>query len=181
LRLRPLLLLLPVSAVLVAQSSAPVFYAESFRQGSTHVIEEKFDLKLTPQDRTYTEHIKDPQGFDHYVLSVAPLGPQGDTTITSWRVRLTDLTHRLYPNILLNSLRQDAASDPENQLGQLNPSSFATVPIKAKRIIKVDAFYLVLQVKSYHFTPIDSPYLDSMTVSIEFTNSDPRTPTEIPK
>jgi hypothetical protein len=44
----------------------------------------------------------------------------------------------------------------------------------ARRIIKVDSFYVVLQVKAYHFTPLDSPYLDSMTVSVEFRNTDPR-------
>jgi len=31
-----------------------------------------------------------------------------------------------------------------------------------------------LQVKAYHFNPLDSPYLDSMTVEVQFTNSDPR-------
>jgi hypothetical protein len=49
------------------------------------------------------------------------------------------------------------------------------VPVTAKRIIKVDSFYVVLQVKAHHFTPPDSPYLDSMTVAVEFTNTDPRT------
>ena len=45
----------------------------------------------------------------------------------------------------------------------------------AKRIIKVESFYVVLQIKAYHFTPPDSPYLDSMTVGVEFTNTNPRT------
>jgi hypothetical protein len=48
------------------------------------------------------------------------------------------------------------------------------VPVTAKRIIKVDSFYVVLQVKAYHFTPPDSPYLDSMRLAVEFTNTDPR-------
>jgi hypothetical protein len=46
--------------------------------------------------------------------------------------------------------------------------------LTAKRIIKVESFYVVLQVKAHHFTPLDSPYLDSVTVAIEFTNTDPR-------
>ena len=33
-----------------AQSTPVPVYAESFRQGSTRVIEEQFEAKLTPQD-----------------------------------------------------------------------------------------------------------------------------------
>jgi len=29
-------------------------------------------------------------------------------------------------------------------------------------------------VKDFHFTPLDSPYLDSMAVQFAFTKSDPR-------
>lgn len=175
----PAFFLLAIS--LCAQSAPVSVYAESFRKGTTHIAEEKFDLKLTPQDRSFSEHLRDAQGYDHYLLTIVPIGPNGDTTITSWQVRLTDLSRHIYPNILLTSLREDAADDPRNQLGQLNPSNFTAVPIKAKRIIKVDSFYLVLEVKSYHFTPLDSPYLDSMTVGLELTNTDPRTATDTSK
>ena len=51
---------------------------------------------------------------------------------------------------------------------------FSPVPIRAERIMKVDGFYVVLQVKDYHCTPLDSPYLDSMVVRFNFTNTDPR-------
>ncbi len=179
--------LIPVFCLLLvalsAQSAPPptYIYAESFRHGTTRIIEDKFELKLTPQNRTFSEHVKDTQGFDHYLLSVIPFGPEGDTTITRWQVRLADLTHRYYNNILLSSLQPDAADNPRNQLFQLNPSNFVAIPIKAKRIIKVEGFYLVLQVKDYHFTPIDSPYLDSMRIAIELTNTDPRPATDTPK
>ena len=171
-----------LSISLCAQSApAPTYiYAESFRQGATRISEEKFEVKLTPQDRTFTEHLKDSAGFDHYLLSVVPVGPEGDNTITSWRVKLVDLAHRYYNNILLTSVRPDF-DDARNQLFQLNPSNFVAVPVKAKRIIKVDGFYLVLQIKDYHFTPLDSPYLDSMTVAVELTNADPRAGTDTPK
>jgi len=48
------------------------------------------------------------------------------------------------------------------------------VPIRARRIFKVDSFYVVFQVKALHFTPVESPYLDSMAVKFAFSNSDPR-------
>jgi hypothetical protein len=176
--------LIPAVALLslsVFAQSNPAIYAESFRQGTTHIVEDKFDLTLTPRDRTFSERIKESNGDDRYLFSIIPIGPNGDVTITAWNVKLVDLKHRYYSNVLLTSLQQDAAENPKNQLWQLNPSNFTALPIKAKRIIKVDGFYLVLQVESYHFTPIDSPYLDSMTISVEFTNTDPRTETSAPK
>jgi hypothetical protein len=91
-------------------------------------------------------------------------------------VKLADLRHTIYDNVLLAS--QDASDnstdDPKNSFWKLEPSIFAAVPVGAKRIIKVESFYVVLQVKAYHFTPLDSPYLDSMTVAVEFRNTDPR-------
>jgi hypothetical protein len=168
----PLVLFLAVR--LVAQSAAIALYAESFRQGPTHVIEEKFDVKLTPQDRTYRERIKDLQGDDRYLLQFVPQGPEGDTEITSWQVKLADLRHSMYENVLMSS--QGPSLNPQDALWRLEPATFERVSLTAKRIIKVDSFYVVLQVKAHHFTPPDSPYLDSMTVSVEFTDTDPRTP-----
>lgn len=157
---------------LVAQLPPAPMYAESFRQGATHVVEESFEAKLTPQDPVYRERIKDSHGADRYAFSIVPQGPEGDTKITSWQAKLADLHHPIYDNVLLAT--QEPSSDPKNALWRLEPSSFARVPVAAKRIIKVDSFYVVLQVKAHHFTPPDSPYLDSMTVGVEFRNSDPR-------
>ena len=80
--------------------------------------------------------------------------------------------NRFYDNVLLAS--QEPSSDPKNNLWWLDPKKFSAVPISARRIIKVDNFYVALQVKAYHFTPGDSPYLDSMTVEVKISNTDPR-------
>ena len=158
-----------------AQQSPPVMYAESFRQGVTHIIEDHFEAKLIPQDSTYRERIKDSHGVDRYAFSIEPVGPLGDTKITSWQAKLADLQHRLYDNVLLTShIPSDNPDDPKDAITKLDPSRFAKVSAETKRIIKVDSFYVVLQVKAFHFTPSDSPYLDSMTVAVEFTNNDPR-------
>jgi hypothetical protein len=177
----PAFCLLTTSLSAQAAAAPTYVYAESFRHGTTRIIEDKFEIKLTPQNRTFTEHVKDSQGFDHYLLSIVPIGPEGDTTITRWLVRLVDLTHRFYNNILVSSVQSGSADNPRNQLFLLDPSNFVAVPIKAKRIIKVDSFYLMLQVKDFHFTPIDSPYLDSMTLAVELTNTDPRAATDSAK
>jgi hypothetical protein len=185
--LTKLCLLIPlfgcIAMPLAAQSPATVIYAESFRQGSTQIVEESFEAKLTPQNPAYRERIKDSRGADRYTFSITPQIPEGDTKVTAWQVKLADLRHPIYDNVLLASQPQpdDPSEDPRNLLWRLEPGNFARVPVGTKRIIKVDSFYLVLQVKAHHFTPPDSPYLDSMTVAVEFRNTDPRQPEGPPK
>jgi hypothetical protein len=157
---------------IAAQAPPAPVYAESFRHGSTQIVEESFSVSLTPANQSYRERIKDTHGVDRYVFSIIPQGPLGDTKITSWMVKLADLHHPIYDNVLLTSL--DPSADPKDALWRLEPTTLARIPVDAKRVIKVDSFYVVLQVKAHHFTPPDSPYLDSMTVDVEFRNTDPR-------
>ncbi|HUO26693.1 MAG TPA: hypothetical protein VMU61_13585 [Candidatus Aquilonibacter sp.] len=161
-----------LAAPLLGQAAPQTLYSESFRHGSTRITEESFEVKLNSQNAVYHERIKDARGADRYVLSILSLGPVGDTKITSWQVKLADLHHSIYDNILLAS--QSPAIDPTTNLWWLTPGRYAAISINSRRIIRVDGFYVVLQVKGYHFTPPDSPYLDSMTVDVQFTNTDPR-------
>jgi hypothetical protein len=173
----PVKLRLLVPIVLCAPMPlAALIYVESFRQGSTRVIEESFEARLSPQNPFYRERIKDSHGDDRYTFAIIPQGPEGDTKITSWQVKLADLHHPIYDNVLLASQQpsDDPANDSKNVLWRLEPRSVAQIPLAARRIIKVDGFYVVLQVKAHHFTPPDSPYLDSMIVAVEFRNTDPR-------
>ena len=152
-----------MAALLAGQSSPPTIYAESFRQGSTRIVGETFELKLTPANAIYQKLIKDTQGKDRYVLTVMPQMPGGDDKITSWAVTLRDLRHSIYGNLLL--AEQEASDEAKNNLWRLDPNQFAPVPIRARRIMKVEAFYVVMQVKALHCTPLDSPYLDSRPCS----------------
>lgn len=159
-----------------AAQKAPAFFVQSFRQGPTQITEDKFEAKLDPQNANYKERIQDERGNDRYVLTIDPLRPQGDTEITSWEVKLQDLHHPIYRTIL--TATPNGSGDVKDTLAWLNPSRFSPIPPKAERIIKVDNFYVVLQVKAYHFTPPDSPYLDSMTVDVDVTNTNPRGPAQ---
>ena len=161
-----------LSLSLSGQTGPGVLYAESFRKGATRITEESFEAKLTPQNATYRELIKDSAGNDRYELTITPQGPEGDNKITSWRVKLRDLRHSIYNNILL--AEQQPSTEARNNLWWLNPNPFGPVPIRTKRIMKVDGFYVAFQVKDLHFAPLDSPYLDSMTAQFAFTNNDPR-------
>jgi hypothetical protein len=171
----PAALFAGLSAPLCAQQMPAIFYAESFRQGATHIIEYHFEAKLTAQDSSYRERIKDSRGVDRYAFSIEPVGPLGDTKITSWQAKLVDQQHKLYDNVLLTSVApSDNPDDPKDAITKLDPSRFAKVPTQTKRIIKVDSFYVALQVKAFRFNPPDSPYLELMTVAVDFTNDDPR-------
>jgi hypothetical protein len=161
-----------LAAMSFAQSAPPTVYAESFRQGGTKIVEDKFEAKLSPENATYRERIKDSHGADRYELAITPQGPEGDTKITSWNITLRDLRYGFYSNILIAD--QQSTDNPKNSLGWLNPSRFNEVQIRARRIMKVDGFYVDIQVKDLHFTPLDSPYLDSMVVGVGLTNADPR-------
>ena len=168
-----LVALLFVTVPVFDQSSPPTVYVESFRRGSTRITEEGFDLKLTPENATYRESVKDAQGKDCYELTIAPLMPGGDDKVTSWNFTLRDLRHSFYRNVLM--AEQTPSEEAKNNLFWLNPKQSAPVPIRAKRIMKVEDFYMVVQVKDMHFTPLDSPYFDSMAISFALTNNDPRT------
>jgi hypothetical protein len=158
---------------LCAQTAAPpLLYVESFRHGATRITEKTFEAQLTPQNPVYREPIKDVRGNERYVLSLAPLHVEGDIQIVSWEAKLADLQHRTYANVLMAS--QIPSDDPVNNAWWLDPGKFARVPVFSERIIKVDGFYVVLKVMAYHFTPSESPYLDSMTVQLNITNTDPR-------
>jgi hypothetical protein len=169
-------ILATVGAPLLAQSVAPTIYAESFRKGSTQIVEESFEVKLSPQNPTYREIIRDSHGADRYELTITPHVLEGGNQITWWRVKLKDLRHSIYSNILQADqlTNQEPSTDARNSLWRLDPNRFGPVPIRAKRVIKVDGFYVSIQVKDLHFTPLDSPYLDSMTAQFAFSNSTPK-------
>lgn len=168
----PALFLLVLANALCAQDAPPTVYAESYRHDATRITEESFEMKLTSEDSTYRELIKDAHGHDHFVFTVTPEVLQGRNEIVAWQARLVDLQHAMYDNILMAS--QEPSSEPQNNLWRLDPRLYTAVPVGAKRVIKVDDFYVIMQITARHFTPLDSPYLDSMTVHVDFKHSDPR-------
>ncbi len=163
-----------IAGVAAGQDSPPTVYAESFRKGPTHITEDKFELKLNSANPSYKQRLRDASGAERYELTITPKIPEGEGNdkITSWVVAFHDLRHGIYGNIL--QFDQELSEEPRDNLYWLNPLHGAPVPILARRIIKVEGFYVVFQVKGFRYNPPDSPYLDSMTVQLELTNRDPR-------
>jgi len=159
-----------VGALLLAQDVSFV-YAESFRKGPARVTESEAEVVLTPQSPTCHLRVKDQSGKDRYELGCFPQqASETDARITSWQIRLADLHHKIYTNVLASSV--DPTED-RTQIGWLNPGKFAKVPVTKERVVKVDGFFCVLQVKDFHFTNPHEPYLDRMTLTVRFTNSMP--------
>lgn len=162
-------LMLAVS--LFAQTKASFVYVESFRRGAAKVTESSNEMRLDLSNPFCQIHVKDQSARERYLFVCEPqrVG-QGDDRITSWQVRLEDSHHKIYPNVLMATpdVTQDKA-----QIGWLDPGKFARIPLTTERVIKVDRFYCVVQVKAYHFITQEQPYLDRMTVEVRFTNTLP--------
>lgn len=155
----------------LAQSEATFAYVESFRKGPTHVTESVSEVVLTPQSPICRIRVKDQTGKDRYELGCFPqFASETDQRIISWQIRLADLHYKIYTNVLASAV--DPTQD-QVQVGWLDPGRFAKIPITRERVVKVDGFYCVLQVKDYHFVNPDEPYLNRMTLAVSFTNSMP--------
>jgi len=162
---------LQLAASLFAQSKASFVYVESFRKGPARVTESSYEMELGPKNPFCQIRVRDQGARERYLFVCEPqrVG-HGDERITAWQVRLADLHHKIYPNVLMAT--PDVTQD-QAQIGWLDPGKFAKIPLTTERVIKVDGFYCVLQVKDYHFATQEQPYLDRMTVEVRFTNTLP--------
>lgn len=160
-----------LACVALAQSEATFVYVESFRKGPSHVTESSSEVVLTPQSPTCRVRVKDQSGKDRYELGCFPqFASVTDQRVVSWQLRLADLHYKIYTNVLASAV--DPTQDP-TQVGWLDPGKFAKIPITRERVVKVDGFYCVLQVKDYHFVNPHEPYLNRMSLAVSFTNSMP--------
>jgi len=160
-----------LAASLLAQTEASFVYVESFRKGPARVTESSNTMQLDLKSPFCQIHVKDQGARERYLFVCEPqrVG-HGDERITGWQVRLADLHHKIYPNVLMAT--PDVTQD-QAQIGWLDPGKFAKISLTSERVIKVDGFYCVVRVKDYHFVTPEQPYLDRMTLEVRFTNTLP--------
>lgn len=162
------------------QRNQEPFYIESWKTGTRRVHEQKICVRLNKANPEYETQIKDTSGAVRYKLRLWPgRGNENDSSIVEWMVELIDITQGSEANLLRpsNDEKQDYFS-AKDRIGWLypvkNPKSIGVesdvVPIFAKRIIKIENFHLIVEVKDFHFSP-NKEGLDSITVQIEFTNA----------
>jgi hypothetical protein len=159
-------------AISAAPQADPTFaYVESFRKGQTRITEQSLQVDLDPRNATCEIHVKDQSGKDRYSFGCVPQrAGVGDDRITAWQVRLADLHHRIYPDVLMGT--PDPTED-HAQIGWLDPGKFAKIALNTERVVKVDSFYCVFRVTDSHFVAPGQPYLDRLTLDVRFTNTMP--------
>ncbi|MBZ5720077.1 MAG: hypothetical protein LAO03_06825 [Acidobacteriia bacterium] len=169
-----LLLLAVLVGPAFSQSPPAPVYVESFRKGSTRIAEKTLQVNLGTKQPSYEARIQDSTGDVHFMLSLAPVRVgQEDPSILSWRVSLVDLHRKLYGNLLLPYRDAYLNTGLKGNVAMLDPSPYAVVPVRAKRVIKVEKFYCSIEVKQYHFEEPGKPHLDSMSVEVQFSNTNP--------
>ena len=158
-------------ATLSAQTQPSFVYVESFRKGSTRAMEQAIQVDLDPTNSTCAIRIKDQNGRDRYLVACEPqrVGP-GDDRIIAWQMRLADLSHKIYGNVLMST---PDASEDRMQIGWLDPGKFAKIALNTERVVKIDQFYLVFQVTDSRLVAPGQPYLAHMTVDVHVTNTMP--------
>ncbi|HWZ81301.1 MAG TPA: hypothetical protein VNW47_01680 [Terriglobales bacterium] len=157
------------AAVCVAEDAKTV-YTESFKKGPTKITEQTFDVSLTPEHPKPEYKVLDAQGNPRYILRFAPDIPTGDTRVVGWFVRMADLHHKIYDNILPTS--QDLSRDTQ-QVWWLDAKPYAKTVLKTQRVFKVEQFYCVIQVKDVKRLIPDKAYVNQMDVTVQLTNTKP--------
>ena len=162
--------LLASAAVCVAADSDKVIYSDSFKKGATRITEQTLEVALTPEHPGQEFKVLDSSGKPRYNLRFVPDMPSGDTKIVGWFVRLIDGHHKIYDSILPQS--PDLSQDTQ-QLWWLDAKPYAKTLLQARRVIKVEQFYCVIQVKDVKRLVPAQHYLNLMNVVVQFTNTKP--------
>ncbi len=114
----------------------------------------------------------DSHGNHRYDLSIEVERAEPGDQVISWSLVLKDLRHPKAGNILMSA--PEASTDPTQDLWKLDLSRSSAVPTRVKRIIKVDGFYVTIEVKDVHFPMRDAQYPDLAYINLTITNRDPR-------
>lgn len=174
-------------------------YVESWKEGNKKISNQQIDLFLTPNNSEYQSIITSVKG-KQYKLSVIFI-PASELAISesgkstdSWKVELReiDLTKDKSESIGDNLLEEVGIRGGRNNfprredlIGYLYPKDKTRIyangvpfidgkfyyPIKAKRIIKVEGFYVTILVKDFKLNSLDNHKVDSMEISIELKNA----------
>jgi len=162
--------LMSVSISCVADDTGKRVYCESFKKGATRVTEQTLGVTLTPDHARQDFRVLDSLGKPRYTLRFLPDIPAGDTKILGWFLRLTDDHHKIYDSVLPAS--QDLARDPQ-QFWWLDARQYSKTPLDVQRVFKVEQFYCVIHVRDAKRLAPGQPYLNQMSVAVQFTNTKP--------
>lgn len=160
---------------------------ESWRLGGTRVVEQEFRVTLTPAQREHAADVPSASGLGSYRL-LFRYNPARAVKLDYWQVEMREVLpgdggagESLGPNLLtLEGTGPGGDNFPrEDLVGYLypkpDPSVFkgdglAFYPVDAKRVVKVEGFFLVLRVEGYQLNARQPATLDSLSLHVRLTN-----------
>jgi hypothetical protein len=157
-----------------AQATATTF-VQTYRRGPTGITPFATTVRLSSANRSFETKVRDSAGNPRFRLSIVPqLGSDSDPRVSSWNVWLVDQRRRYLGNLL-------RASDPagplsgsaEDNAWRLDANPYAVVLLTARRIFKVDNFYLTVQARNPHSPDLNRYLMDSLEVDVSFTRNRP--------
>lgn len=170
------------------QASTATIYVESWRKGERDIQEQTITVELGPNRRGYEAVISSKSETAKYILGVdfelyGLAGPR----IERYKVSLSESNGvpRLGKQLFkYNLLMQEEPSSgkhyfpKEDSVGEFFPLEeipffkygFNGFPVSAKRVIKVEGFYCIIQAVSYKISTEKPGVFDSLTLQIEFRN-----------
>lgn len=170
------------------ETATSTVYVESWK-ANKKISEEVLNFNLNSTEKPNPEYIRD-ASLNFYKLTLVRVPSDNDTyDFEHWAVQLQQVLskpgkkEKLGCNLLaVETCGSGGDNFPkENSVGILFPAETPKnslekiyfgfyYPISAKRVIKVQNFYVLIQVRNYKMNDINPKKLDSMDVTIEFKN-----------
>ena len=165
-------------------------YIESWQKGNQLIREQVLSVELSMANKEYKENIKNIFGENSYHLYIQHESPSLETSSNyeSWQVNLYKIKKKKASRY--NTLKKEKPTclvgdffPIEDYIGRLYPlkqpvfakHGILAYPFLAKRIIKIEGFFCLIQVTDYKFNKENSNTLDFVKVKIVFTNKHPLT------
>ena len=163
----------------------------SWKKGKSRIHEMKYEVSLSIKNPRFRAVIKDDKERDRYVLLVEPFLPSRPTDgIESWSVSLIPEHSGLgkllsWEDVNLLKPSNDPYQDSfgyDDLIGWFSPwcdeeESKKKNPCRPnnwflqKRIIKVESFYITLQVRQYQYVTGKAPQLAEVVLDVTFSNN----------
>ena len=154
-----------------------VYFAESWEKGPRRIQPQTFYLELSTTRPEYEATISDDSGSYQYKFRVEPVrSSDQSSSIGYWQFTLIGAESEY--SLLQPRYPAGHHFTQEDFLSLLYPvesadwkiTGYFGVPLSAKRVIKVEAFYCVIQVQSFKISSSNSRALEMVNVEVEFTN-----------
>jgi hypothetical protein len=175
------------------QENTSTFYVRSWKKGEAKIQRQSLVVELGTNNPEFQKTINDSEGKPRYILQIRHWPLKADSYLfESWWVDMCEFRKpnrkpKVATDCKLLGVEGRGVGDnfpKEDNIGWLYPlekpelfkHGVSAYPILAKRVVKVDGFYCVIQVTGYKLSQANPKAVDSLTVEIELTNE-----YEIPK